>query len=195
VDDHEPEVGQGERAAGATRSETERRRATVLFADITGFTSLVEQAGDEEAYEIVGACLRLLDAIVVKHAIARLESLAGAGRGDRRAAVRGARQAERDALRGAAKVAARRPEVLRLSGTLALLRGRPRAAARRYEESDAAAESLGMGPERARTWLEAARRGVALRGLDAVSCRSRACGLFEEHELDAELFAAESLRS
>ena len=56
--------------------ETERRRATVLFADITGFTSLVEQAGDEEAYEIIGACLRLLDAIVLKHG-GRVEKHAG----------------------------------------------------------------------------------------------------------------------
>ena len=47
--------------------ETERRRATVLFADITGFTTLVEEAGDEEAYEIVSECLRVLDGIAEKH--------------------------------------------------------------------------------------------------------------------------------
>lgn len=51
-------------------------RSTVLFADITGFTSLVEQAGDEAAYEIIAACLRLLDAIVIKHG-GRVEKHAG----------------------------------------------------------------------------------------------------------------------
>lgn len=53
--------------AAAPGRDAERRRATVLFADITGFTALVEQAGDEDAYAIIGAALRLLDAIVVKH--------------------------------------------------------------------------------------------------------------------------------
>jgi predicted ATPase len=53
--------------AAAAGRDAERRRTTVLFADITGFTSLVEQAGDEDAYAIIGAALRLLDAIVVKH--------------------------------------------------------------------------------------------------------------------------------
>ncbi len=69
--DDTPEPG-----SPGTRREIERRRATVLFADITGFTSLVEQAGDEEAYEIIGACMRLLDAIVVKHG-GRVEKHAG----------------------------------------------------------------------------------------------------------------------
>ena len=41
--------------------DTERRRATVLSADITGFTSLVERAGDEEGYEIISTCLWLLE--------------------------------------------------------------------------------------------------------------------------------------
>ncbi|MCX5737072.1 MAG: AAA family ATPase, partial [Proteobacteria bacterium] len=47
--------------------ETGRRRATVLFADIAGFTSLGDPGGDEASYETLGECLRLLDAIVVKH--------------------------------------------------------------------------------------------------------------------------------
>ena len=47
--------------------ETERRRATILFADLTGFTSFVEQAGDEEAYGVVTECLKLLDAIARRH--------------------------------------------------------------------------------------------------------------------------------
>jgi class 3 adenylate cyclase/tetratricopeptide (TPR) repeat protein len=47
--------------------ETERRRATVMFADLTGFTSLVEQEGDEYAYEVVAECLKLLDEIARRH--------------------------------------------------------------------------------------------------------------------------------
>jgi adenylate cyclase len=47
--------------------ETERRRATVMFADLTGFTSLVEQEGDEVAYEVVAACLKLMDEIARRH--------------------------------------------------------------------------------------------------------------------------------
>ena len=43
--------------------DNERRRGTVMFADITGFTALVEQSGDEEAYELVTSCLKLLDGI------------------------------------------------------------------------------------------------------------------------------------
>lgn len=38
-----------------------------MFADITGFTSLVEQRDGEEAYELVTSCLKLLDAIARRH--------------------------------------------------------------------------------------------------------------------------------
>jgi adenylate cyclase len=43
--------------------ETERRRATILFADLTGFTSFVAKAGVEDAYSVVTGCLKLLDGI------------------------------------------------------------------------------------------------------------------------------------
>jgi len=47
--------------------ETEQRRATVMFADITGFTSLVEQAGDARAYLIIRECMTLLDGIARRY--------------------------------------------------------------------------------------------------------------------------------
>jgi predicted ATPase/class 3 adenylate cyclase len=48
-------------------SETERRRTTVVFADITGFTTLTERLGDEEAYSHVAAALAILDDVARKH--------------------------------------------------------------------------------------------------------------------------------
>jgi class 3 adenylate cyclase/predicted ATPase len=57
-----------ERARAGDRSaEAERRRATVLFADITGFTRLTEQLGDELAYAIIADALALLDDVARKH--------------------------------------------------------------------------------------------------------------------------------
>jgi predicted ATPase len=57
-----------ERARAGDRSaDAERRRATVLFADITGFTRLTEQLGDEPAYAIVADALALLDDVARKH--------------------------------------------------------------------------------------------------------------------------------
>ncbi len=48
-------------------SDTERRRVTILFADITGFTAMTERMGAERAYPIVVGCLQLLDEIACKH--------------------------------------------------------------------------------------------------------------------------------
>jgi len=45
----------------------ERRRAVVVFADLSGFTSLMETLGDEPAEEIVTGCLDILGDIAVQH--------------------------------------------------------------------------------------------------------------------------------
>ncbi len=84
---------------------------------------------------------------------ARLEE-PGAGRADRRRTAR----SRRAALRVAARVAWRRPEVLRSAGTEAWLVGRHNLARRRWNESLECAAALGMRPERARTQHEMGRR-------------------------------------
>jgi class 3 adenylate cyclase/tetratricopeptide (TPR) repeat protein/type II secretory pathway predicted ATPase ExeA len=48
-------------------SEAERRRVTILFADITGFTAMTEKLGPERAYPIVAGALQILDEIASKH--------------------------------------------------------------------------------------------------------------------------------
>jgi len=47
--------------------EAERRRTTVLFADITGFTAMSERLDPREAHGIVSGCLALLDEVARKH--------------------------------------------------------------------------------------------------------------------------------
>jgi class 3 adenylate cyclase len=48
-------------------SQAERRRASALFADITGFTPLTERLGTEAAYPIVDAAVELLDRVAREH--------------------------------------------------------------------------------------------------------------------------------
>jgi class 3 adenylate cyclase len=58
---------ESQRASKDRSRETERRRATVLFADITGFTRLTETIGDERAYSVVADALQILDSVARKH--------------------------------------------------------------------------------------------------------------------------------
>jgi len=48
-------------------SEAERRRATVVFADLTGFTAMTETLGAERSYPVVASCLEILDLVAREH--------------------------------------------------------------------------------------------------------------------------------
>jgi len=61
VADSQHDAGEGPGAAPARTRGPERRRGTVLYADITGSTALSERRDPEELYEIVGGCLKLLE--------------------------------------------------------------------------------------------------------------------------------------
>ena len=43
------------------------RRATILFADLTGFSLISRERGREQAYSIVTGCLRLLEGAARRH--------------------------------------------------------------------------------------------------------------------------------
>ena len=59
---------ESDHAKGRERtSEAERRRATILFADITGFTAMTEKLDPEQAYPIVADCLKILDETARQH--------------------------------------------------------------------------------------------------------------------------------
>jgi class 3 adenylate cyclase/tetratricopeptide (TPR) repeat protein len=47
--------------------DSERRQATVLFADISGFTSMSEKLDPEEVTEIMNGCFTLLERVVLAH--------------------------------------------------------------------------------------------------------------------------------
>ena len=51
----------------ADSRHVERRRGAVVFADLSGFTSLVQTLGDERAHIIIGDCLELIGSIAVRH--------------------------------------------------------------------------------------------------------------------------------
>jgi class 3 adenylate cyclase/predicted ATPase len=48
-------------------ADTERRRVTVLFADITGFTRMSERLPPTETYRAVNGCLAILHEVATKH--------------------------------------------------------------------------------------------------------------------------------
>jgi hypothetical protein len=100
----------------------------------------------------------------------------------------------RAALGSAAKVAWRRPEVLRLAGRYHWLVGRPARARRLFDRSADVGERLGARPETARTYAEVgrllclrARPDERFRGLDGSACLARARAIFEELELGGDL--------
>ena len=131
-----------------------------------------------------------------------LEALAArAARAARRAAARRAKASRARALRAAAKVAWRRPEVLRSAGSEAWLLGWERAALRSWEESLAWAQRLGMRAEQARTLVRdrttlrrrggARRRGqAARRARSAERSRPRGCAKRRARETAARALLA-----
>ncbi|MBW2722742.1 MAG: AAA family ATPase [Deltaproteobacteria bacterium] len=48
---------------GQRTTDAERRRAAIVFADISGFTAMTEKVGAERAYPVVAACLEILDEV------------------------------------------------------------------------------------------------------------------------------------
>lgn len=54
-------------AATELTSESHRRHATVLFADISGFTAMAEKLDPEEVTDVMNACFSLLERAVIAH--------------------------------------------------------------------------------------------------------------------------------
>jgi hypothetical protein len=124
-----------------------------------------------------------------------LETVAGdAPRSQRTGRARRARRSRRAALASAARVAWRRPEVLRTAGTHAWLLGHRREARARWGESLDWARRLGMRADQARTQAEMGRRLLAQAGECDTTLRHEAIALleaarcgFESLGLEAEL--------
>lgn len=87
--------------------ETERRRSTVLFADISGFTAMSERLDPESMYQLVADCLSLLDGVARKHG-ATVDSYLG----DCVLAVFGVPRALEDSPRAAVNAAIEMVEVV-----------------------------------------------------------------------------------
>src|SRR5512135_1595041 len=49
------------------QNESERRRATILFADISGFTAMSERMDPEEVTAVMKECFRLMGSIVLRY--------------------------------------------------------------------------------------------------------------------------------
>ncbi len=176
----------GHRAAAEwLRGDADGAEATLERAE-----RLVREAGRVLPYHL-SSFLRsryLLD-------VHRLEAAAGdSPRSDRTERARRARRSRKAALASAARVAWRRPEVLRTAGTHAWLLGHRRKARARWGESLDWARRLGMRPDQARTQVEMGRRLLARAGERDTTLRREAIALleaarrgFESLGLEAEL--------
>ncbi len=106
-------------------------------------------------------------------------------------AERGLRRSRSKALGTVAKVASRRPQVYRLAGREAWLRGRRGAATRWWARSLAEAERLGARPELARTLHELGIRlspeEPAPGGRTGAQCLAEAAALYRELHLERDL--------
>jgi len=124
--------------------------------------------------------------------VTALEAAVATGRGSRRALAARAMRSARLALRTAQRVARERPEVYRLTGRLAWLRGRERRALAWWARSLDAAEGLGARPEIGRTYaeagrsLQASRRAGRLGTQDAAGCLAAGRRMFDALGLDGD---------
>jgi tetratricopeptide (TPR) repeat protein len=174
--DEHPEVAfrisaLGHRAAAEwLRGDADGAEATLQRAE-----RLVREAGRVLPYHL-SDFLRsryLLD-------VHRLETAGGdSPRSERSGCERRARRSRKAALASSARVAWRRPEVLRTAGTHAWLLGHHREARARWGESLDWARRLGMRPDQARTQVEMGRRVLSRAGESDTQLRREAIALLE----------------
>jgi hypothetical protein len=177
--------------AQALRGELESAAKTLAEGD-----RRMQSSGRPGPYHLSGfAYARLL------HDVARLEAgiAGGVDARERDRLARAARESGKAALRLAARVAFRRPAVMRLEGRRAWLVGRRSEALAWWRRSLGAADGLGMRSERARACAEI---GLRLAGTDlAVDGRRAAEWLdesrraFREASFEADLARLESGRA